>query len=294
MPQVTATGPIIRWITANSLNYVAFTLPTIQWQTKKQTSITFPIQWHVGKLTFPLSTIKWSIDALNPQPYGVWYPTFIARHTGEPNSPQVIRIRSSYDSTKIIYESPAETSLTGFIALDAKYDDYVVPKGVLVTPTRESDFSPSFVGNSLVQGVGSTLLSFNDLPGYVTQEYQSTTRRDYIIRYLGYLTPNPSNSVLSRPMKAYDANKAAQLYGYTVVGRNLTGFAVVITVTYGNGQTYNGILPANQALVIIKKSGTQNQIGYVPVNIIQGDYNPDLLQDQDLILSYFTPLSSTQ
>jgi hypothetical protein len=93
-------------------------------------------------------------------------------------------------------------------------------------------------------------------------------------------------------MKPYDANKAAQYYGYTVLGRNLTGFAVNISVTYGNGKVFTGVLPAGQTLVIKQTSGTQNQIGYCPTAVFQANYNPDFLQDGDLILSYFKPLTS--
>jgi hypothetical protein len=294
MPQTIYDAPIIRWITATTLNHIVFTQSAIQWKTLGRINKAFPIQWYVGARAFDMQPLRWTVSSVNPQPDGIWYPTFTARHTGEANSAQVIRIRSAWDSTKIIYESPAESSTTGFIAIDCKLNDYVNPKGVVISAYRESDFSgPSYSSTkNLTNGTGDKLLSFTDLPGYVTQEYKSTTRRDYIIRYLGYLTPNPENSVLSTPKKPYDANKSAQKYGYTVVGRNLTGFAVILTVKFSDGRVLTGMLPANQALVIRKTTGTKNQIGYVPLGVFQGVYQPEFLQDGDLINGYFKPLTS--
>jgi hypothetical protein len=284
MPSISKTI-LIAW-SVGTPTYTSVTSDQTQvlWKSGAKIQRSLETSWDVRTIRKAIE-VSWAIDQGGPIRAGEHPAVFWARHTGEVNSGQVIRLRNAENPSIIVFESAVERDVKGSITIQINWRDYDNPSILAINQYLYSDMDLGKKKWKVIRPL--TYAANTQFPCYVTQEYKSTTDFKYIIRWLGYVSQNPFQYI-NGPIRTVKMDDQAREHGISLMHTNRTGLHLNVRIKLTDGRIINGLLPPGAAVALLKVDEKRRKIGYIPAEGLTSLPGPGVQLPIGHLQSYFT------
>jgi hypothetical protein len=247
------------WQLGNPVYYAVDSSKQVSWKIGGNPQVGKTFSWNIKTITLELQC-SWQLLPTSPDT-GNPKAVFWAKHSGESNSGQIIRLRNAKNPNQIVWQSAAEENTSGSIWINVGWNDPVKQDLISINQMLYSDMDLQHNKYNIIRP--SETLSPLNFPVYVTQEYASTTNTAYVIRYLGFISDNPARyyNGMADPISMDDQ---AREHGISLTYPNNSGIPLNVNIKLTDGRVISGILPEGACVALLKADETTRIVGYIP------------------------------